>query len=102
ETAQKKAPEAEAAPAQPAEKKRATRPVPFKYVDENAKEVYLRGPFLVRSNGRKTMFKDSKGAWQTTVYLKIGKSYAYQFEVVDKQGRKKLTPRQPMDVFEQP
>lgn len=79
--------------------KAATRPVPFSYEDDGAKEVYLVGPFLVRSGGRKTMFKDSRGVWQTTVYLNIGQTYKYRFEVVGENG-KKLTPARSVEVLE--
>lgn len=82
-----------------AAKKAATRPVPFTYEESGAKEVYLVGPFLVRSGGRKTMFKDSRGAWQTTVYLNIGQTYKYRFEVVGENG-KKLTPSRSVEVLE--
>ncbi|MFH1726477.1 MAG: hypothetical protein ABII00_17845 [Elusimicrobiota bacterium] len=108
-----KAPAAKKAPAKPkpadsgkaiaekkGKKKRVTRPVSFTYVDASAKEVSLLGMFLVRANGRKPMFKDSKGAWQTTVYLNIGVQYRYQFEVVDAKGQKKITAAQTVDVFE--
>lgn len=93
-----------ASPASPpppsfAAKKAATRPVPFTYEESGAKEVYLVGPFLVRSGGRKTMFKDSRGAWQTTVYLNIGQTYKYRFEVVGENG-KKLTPSRSVEVLE--
>lgn len=90
-----------AAPPPPsfAPKKAATRPVPFSYEEEGAKEVYLVGPFLVRSGGRKTMFKDSRGVWQTTVYLNIGQTYKYRFEVVGA-GGKKLTPARSVEVLE--
>lgn len=90
-----------AAPPPPsfAEKKAATRPVPFSYEEDGAKEVYLVGPFLVRSGGRKTMFKDSRGAWRTTVYLNIGQTYKYRFEVVGENG-KKLTPPRSVEVLE--
>ena len=92
---------APAAPPPPsfAAKKAATRPVPFTYEESGAKEVYLVGPFLVRSGGRKTMFKDSRGAWQTTVYLNIGQTYKYRFEVVGESG-KKLTPSRNVEVLE--
>lgn len=79
--------------------KSATRPVPFSHEDDGAKEVYLVGPFLVRSGGRKTMFKDSRGVWQTTVYLNIGQAYKYRFEVVGESG-KKLTPARSVEVLE--
>lgn len=82
-----------------APKKAATRPVPFSYEEGGAKEVYLVGPFLVRSGGRKTMFKDSRGVWQTTVYLNIGQNYKYRFEVVG-EGGKKLTPARNVEVLE--
>lgn len=90
-----------AAPPPPsfAAKKAATRPVPFSYEEDGAKEVYLVGPFLVRSGGRKTMFKDSRGVWQTTVYLNIGQTYKYRFEVVGASG-KKLTPARSVEVLE--
>lgn len=90
-----------AAPPPPsfAEKKAATRPVPFTYEEDGAKEVYLVGPFLVRSGGRKSMFKDSRGSWRTTVYLNIGQTYKYRFEVVGESG-KKLTPSRSVEVLE--
>lgn len=82
-----------------APKKNGTRPVPFSYEEGGAKEVYLVGPFLVRSGGRKTMFKDSRGVWQTTVYLNIGQNYKYRFEVVG-EGGKKLTAPRSVEVLE--
>jgi hypothetical protein len=82
-----------------APKKAATRPVPFTYEEAGAKEVYLVGPFLVRSGGRKAMFKDSRGAWRTTVYLNIGQTYKYRFEVVGENG-KKQTPARSVEVLE--
>jgi len=97
----KPAPKAKAEPEKPAvseKKKRKTRPVPFTYVDPSAREVALLGAFLVRQNGRKSMFKDSKGTWQTTVYLNTGVNYRYKFEVVDKNGRKSITPTESVDV----
>ncbi len=81
-------------------KKRLTRPVPFTHDDSAAKEVYLVGPFLVRTGGRKTLFKDSKGVWQTTIYLNIGQAYKYRFEVVSESGSKKLTPAQTVEVLD--
>lgn len=91
---------AEAAPAAEAGKKKAaTRPVPFSHEDSDAREVYLVGPFLVRSGGRKSLFKDSKGVWQTTVYLNIGQTYKYRFEVVGEKG-KRLTAPQKVEVLD--
>ncbi len=84
----------------PSGKKRLTRPVPFTHEDSKAKEVYLVGPFLVRTGGRKTLFKDSKGVWQTTIYLNIGQTYKYRFEVVSESGSKKLTPAQKVEVLD--
>lgn len=75
-----------------------TRPVPFSHADPDAKEVYLMGPFLVRSGGRKMMFKDSKGLWAATVYLNIGQTYKYRFEVVADKG-KRMTPSQTVEVL---
>ena len=94
-----KAPEKKAPAAKPAGKP-ATRPVPFTYTGNGAKEVALVGPFLVRTGGRKQMFKNSKGAWQLTIYLNIGESYKYRFEVTDSQGRKKLTPAETVEVLQ--
>lgn len=85
--------------AEPAEPARTTRPVTFTHSAPEAKEVYLVGPFLVRTDGRKAMTRDSRGAWRATVYLNIGYSYRYRFEVVDPQGRRSLTPNRSMDVF---
>ncbi|MBI3298307.1 MAG: hypothetical protein HYZ75_09100 [Elusimicrobia bacterium] len=80
------------------EAKRQTRPVPFTHAFPAAKEVYLIGPFLVRSGGRKMMFKDSKGVWATTVYLNIGQTYKYRFEVVEEKG-KHLSASQTVEVL---
>ncbi|MBI5597432.1 MAG: hypothetical protein HY928_15190 [Elusimicrobia bacterium] len=90
-----------AAPAKAASaaRKSQTRPVPFSHTDPDAQEVSLMGPFLVRSGGRKTMFKDSKGVWTTTVYLNVGQSYKYRFEVAGPKG-KKLTPTQKVEVLD--
>ena len=89
---------AAAAPSAPA-KKAQTRPVPFSLNESDAKEVALVGPFLVRSGGRKMMFKDSKGVWTTTVYLVVGQTYKYRFEVSGPKG-KKLTPYQKVEVLD--
>lgn len=88
------------APSKHEGKKRLTRPVPFTHEDSKAKEVYLVGPFLVRTGGRKTLFKDSKGVWQTTIYLNIGQTYKYRFEVVSESGTKRLTPAQKVEVLD--
>lgn len=95
------APPKPAAAAKPAGKKRLTRPVPFTHADASAKEVYLVGPFLVRSGGRKTLFKDEQGVWHTTIYLNVGQTYKYRFEVVSEGGRKKLTPAQKVEVLDE-
>ncbi|MFH2204448.1 MAG: hypothetical protein ABIJ96_15130 [Elusimicrobiota bacterium] len=97
---EKAAPEpAKKAPEKPEKAKRTTRPITFKHSDTEAKEVSLIGMFLVSSGGSKRMFKDSKGIWQITLYLNIGNKYRYQYETVDKQGTKALTPVQTIDVF---
>jgi hypothetical protein len=83
----------------PTKKKRTTKAVSFDYVNPDAKEVSLIGMFLVRGGGSKKMFRNSKGAWQTSVYLKTGTTYRYQFEVRGKDGRKFMTPRKTVDVF---
>ncbi|MEE8425587.1 MAG: hypothetical protein V3S11_07140 [Elusimicrobiota bacterium] len=88
-------PESAAAP----KKVRSTKPISFDYVNPDAKEVHLIGMFLVRTGGKKPMFKDSQGAWQTTVYLRIGQTYRYRFEVTAAQGGKKLTSVKTIDVF---
>lgn len=84
-----------------AAKKSQTRPVPFSHTDADAKEVNLMGPFLVRSGGRKMMFKDSKGVWTTTVYLNVGQTYKYRFEVAGPKG-KRLTPYEKVEVLDGP
>lgn len=80
------------------DKPRVSRPVSFKHEDPTAKEVDLLGMFLVRTGGRKRMFKDSKGIWRSTVYLNTGNSYDYKFEIVDGNGRKKTTATQTVTV----
>jgi hypothetical protein len=75
-----------------------SKPVDFSYADAGAKEVYLLGPFLVRTNGRKPMFKDSSGEWRLTVYLKSGSPYAYRFEAIDAHGKRHLTKKQTVEV----
>jgi outer membrane biosynthesis protein TonB len=79
-------------------KKRTTAPVSFKHKDPGAKQVELLGMFLVRTQGRKKMFKDSKGVWRSTVYLKTGQTYDFKFEIVDAKGRKKTTSKQTVTV----
>ncbi len=87
------APQSESAEVKPSksEKKRVTAAVSFKHDDPTAKEVALMGMFLVRSQGRKRMFKDSKGVWRSTVYLKTGQTYDYKFEIIDSKSRKRTT-----------
>ena len=55
--------------------------------------------FLVRSGGRKPMFRDRTDAWQTTIYLKVGYTYQYRFEIIDKNGQRRKTPKSSVDVF---
>jgi hypothetical protein len=84
--------------AAPAKGKNSSKPVDFSYSDPAAKEVQLLGPFLVRSNGRKSMFKDSSGEWRLTLYLMSGETYRYRFESADDKGRKRLSKRQSIAV----
>jgi len=86
---QKKAPEKTKTKKKPG---RVTKPVTFEHGDPNAKKVSVVGMFLVSSGGSKTMFKGGGGVWQITVYLKRDVTYRYQFEVIDQDGRKTLTP----------
>ena len=79
-------------------KKRVTRPVSFKHEASSAKQVDLLGMFLVRTQGRKQMFKDSKGIWRSTVYLKTGQTYDFKFEIVDSKGRKRTSATQSVTV----
>ena len=79
-------------------KKRVTRPVSFKHRAVDAKQVDLLGMFLVRTQGRKRMFKDSKGVWRSTVYLKTGQTYDFKFEVIDAKGRKRTGSTQRVTV----
>ncbi len=88
---------AASAPA-PAKAEGVSRPVEFTHEDPSAKEVNLLGPFLVRTNGSKPMFKDAKGVWRLTIYLKSGETYKYRFEAVDAHGKRKLTEKRPMEV----
>lgn len=61
----------------PADPKKA-RPVEFICGPERAKEVYLKGSFLVHSkNGMKRMKKGGDGAWHLSVMLLPG-TYKYQ------------------------
>lgn len=75
-----------------------SKPVDFSYADPSAKEVDLLGPFLVRTGGRKPMFKDSSGEWRLTVYLKSGSAYAYRFESTDAHGKRHVTKKQTVEV----
>ena len=84
--------------AAPAKAEGVSKPVEFTHEDASAKEVNLLGPFLVRTNGSKPMFKDAKGVWRLTIYLKSGETYKYRFEVVDAHGKRKLTEKRPMEV----
>ena len=87
-----------AVPTVQSEKPRVSLPVSFKHQAADAKEVDLLGMFLVRSGGRKRMFKDSKGFWRSTVYLNTGQSYDYKFEIVEANGRKTTTATQTVTV----
>ena len=97
-TPEPKASAAKAAPGPQAKPEGVSKPVEFTHEDASAKEVNLLGPFLVRTNGSKPMFKDSKGVWHLTIYLKSGETYKYRFEVVDAHGKRKLTEKRPMEV----
>lgn len=74
------------------------RPIEFTYVVPDAREVYLLGPFLVRSGGRKAMAKVASATWQTTVYLNAGAEYHYRFETVTESGRRSTTSRRTVEV----
>jgi len=95
-----------AAAAKPEKGKRTTQPITFSYPNEeiteaiaDAKKVSLVGMFLISSGGSKPTFKNNEGVWQVTIYLKIGVKYRYQFEVIDKEGGKVLTPVQTKEVL---
>lgn len=70
-------PEAQPPAAAPGARPRA-RPVEFTIKAPTAKEVFLRGPFLVRSGGRQPMAKDSDGVWRLSISLLPGE-YKYSF-----------------------
>lgn len=67
------------APAQTGAKPRAVA-VEFTHKAASAKDVYLKGAFLVRTRGRLGMIKDSQGVWHVSVSLLPG-SYKYSFVV---------------------
>ena len=56
------------------------RAVEFSHRAAAAKEVDLRGPFLVRTGGRKPMSKDADGIWRATISLLPG-LYKFHFTV---------------------
>ncbi len=88
-------------PAKTAAKKkteRITKPVMFAHKDTDAKKVSLVGMFLVSTGGAKPMFKNGDGVWQITLYLKRHVTYRYQFQVIDRDGRKTLTPVKTISV----
>lgn len=57
--------------------------VEFTHKAPQAKEVLLRGAFLVRQRGRQAMVKDSQGVWHLSVSLLPG-SYKYTYQVDNK------------------
>lgn len=61
----------------------------FTHKAASAKDVYLKGAFLVRTRGRLSMIKDSQGVWHVSVSLLPG-SYKYAF-VVDGKATDPLT-----------
>lgn len=77
---------APAAPAARGERPRA-QPVEFACRAKDAKSVHLKGPFLVRTGGVKSMVRGDDGVWRLTVSLLPG-TYKYHC-VVD--GKKHKT-----------
>lgn len=72
--------------ASPAEKPRA-KPVEFACATaKNAREVLLKGPFLVRTGGLKLMTRDPGGAWRTEISLLPG-NYKYYFVIDGKRSK---------------
>ena len=91
-------PEAKAAPAA-ADGQAKAKPTTFTYVNPAASHVTLLGSFLVRTGGRKPMFRGGgKGAWECTLYLNPGASYRFRYEVVDKHGRRTVTRWDDLEV----
>ncbi|MBI4423238.1 MAG: hypothetical protein HY554_05905, partial [Elusimicrobia bacterium] len=54
--------------------------VEFSHSDSSAREVFLKGPFLVRSGGKKAMARDATGVWRLSISLLPG-DYRYSFIV---------------------
>lgn len=54
--------------------------VEFAHSAPSAKEVLLRGPFLVRTGGKQAMLKDAAGVWKLSLSLLPG-NYKYSFIV---------------------
>ncbi|MBI5201481.1 MAG: hypothetical protein HY925_07855 [Elusimicrobia bacterium] len=59
--------------------------VEFTHSAPHAKDVQLRGAFLVRTGGKQSMVKDSSGVWKLSLSLLPG-SYKYSFVVDGKRG----------------
>ncbi|HOE16879.1 MAG TPA: isoamylase early set domain-containing protein [Syntrophorhabdaceae bacterium] len=61
-------------------KKEAKKRVTFKLENPSAQEVFLAGSFNAWSPTAKSLKKDAKGIWKTTMMLSGG-SYEYRFVV---------------------
>jgi len=83
-----------AAPPKEAAKPASTKKVEFAHSDPKAKQVFLLGPFLVRSKGRMAMTHFSGGEWRLTVTLIGGTTYQYRVETVNAAGRRRITKKQ--------
>ena len=72
---------AKAAPASPTAAPGAhAKPVEFSHRAPRSREVLLRGPFLVRSGGKKAMTKGADGFWRLSVSLLPG-TYKFHYLV---------------------
>ena len=79
-TAKTEKPAPPPAAAKPAGGKVRAMAVEFSHKAPSAKEVLLRGPFLVRTGGKQAMVKDSEGVWKLSLSLLPG-GYKYSFMV---------------------
>ena len=57
-----------------------TKKVPFEFIAQDARKVYLAGDFNSWDTNKTSMKKDKKGIWKATVSLKPGR-YEYRFLV---------------------
>jgi hypothetical protein len=74
--------------------------VEFSHSDSAAKQVFLLGPFLVRTKGRMAMTQFSGGEWRLIVTLIGGATYPYRVETIDANEKRRLTKK--MSIYVTP